>query len=218
MVVFDPAEVGEVYEPAEDSDLLAAAARDHVDPADLVLDVGTGSGYVAGAAATTGARVVASDLNPHACRAARERYGAGRERSDEGETGDADLDPDPTPDDEQGPPIEVVRADLLSPFRAGAFDVVTCNPPYLPTDPDSEREDWMATALSGGESGRAVIEAFLADLPRALAPDGVCLLLVSTLTDVEAVVELADDAGFAAVAVREESFPFETLSVLKLVR
>lgn len=210
MVVFDPTEVGEVYEPAEDSDLLAAAAREHVGPGDLVLDVGTGSGYVAGAAATTGARVVASDLNPHACRAARERYGAGREVGDESDvTGDGDQ---PTA------PIEVVRADLLSPFRAGAVDAVTFNPPYLPTDPDSEREDWMATALSGGESGRAVIEDFLADLPRVLAPGGFCLLLVSTLADVEAVVELADDAGFAAVAVREESFPFETLSVLKLVR
>jgi release factor glutamine methyltransferase len=99
-----------------------------------------------------------------------------------------------------------------------AFDAVLFNPPYLPTDPEDERDDWMATALSGGEDGRAVVSAFLDDLPRVLAPGGFALLLVSTLTDVEAVVGLADEAGFAAVAVREESFPFETLTVLKLVR
>ena len=203
-MIFDPAEVGEVYDPAEDSELLAAAAREQVAPEEQVLDVGTGSGYVASAAATTGARVVAADLNPHACRQARERYGAGRDPEDaDGDTAE---------------PIEVVRADLVSPFRRGAFDAVLFNPPYLPTDPDTEREDWMATALSGGEDGRAVIEDFLADLPRVLAPDGYALLLVSTLTDVAAVVELADEAGFASVAVRETSFPFETLTVLKLVR
>jgi len=95
---------------------------------------------------------------------------------------------------------------------------VLFNPPYLPTDPDEERDDWMATALSGGESGRTVIAPFLEDLPRVLAPGGVGLLLVSTLSGVDPVVELADDAGFSAVAVAEESFPFETLTVLKLVR
>ena len=206
-MIFDPTEVGEVYEPAEDSDLLAEAAREHVSPGDLALDVGTGSGYVAGAAATTGARVVASDVNPHACRRARERYGHGGERSAE-----------TAPDGEGATPVEVVRADLSAPFAAEAFDAVLFNPPYLPTDPDDERDDWMATALSGGEDGRAVVSAFLDDLPRVLAPGGFALLLVSTMTDVEAVVDLADEAGFAAVAVREESFPFETLTVLKLVR
>ncbi len=213
MVVFDPAEVGDVYAPAEDSDLLAAAARDHVAAGDRVLDVGTGSGYVAGAAAETGATVVAADLNPHACRQARERYGRGPGSEDETGTTPGDRDGDGSEN-----PVGVVRADLVTPFRAGVFDAVLFNPPYLPTDPESERADWMATALSGGESGRAVIADFLADVGRVLAPDGVCLLLVSTLTDVERVVELADYAGFAAVAVREESFPFETLTVLKLVR
>jgi len=212
-VIFDPAEVGEVYEPAEDSELLAAAAREHVAAADRVLDVGTGSGYVAGAAATTGARVVAADLNPHACRRARQRYGAGRDPEAPGSDSDAAEDAGAG---DAAAPVEVVRADLVAPFRGGVFDAVLFNPPYLPTE--TERGDWMATALSGGEDGRAVIETFLADLPRVLAPDGYALLLVSTLTDVEAVVETADAAGFASVAVREASFPFETLSVLKLVR
>ncbi|WP_433624804.1 HemK2/MTQ2 family protein methyltransferase [Halomicrococcus sp. NG-SE-24] len=178
-----------VYQPAEDSRLLATVAVDHVDADERVLEVGTGSGYVAGTvAAETGARVVGSDVNPHACEQARERG------------------------------VETVRADLVTPFRDAVFDAVLFNPPYLPTDPETERDDWMERALSGGESGRAVIEPFLDAVGRVLAPDGHVFLLVSSLTGVDAVVERAAANGFSAVALRDESFPFETLTVLKLLR
>lgn len=179
---------GDVYQPAEDSGLLAEAARETV-AGGTVLEVGTGSGWVARQVAdATGARVVASDVNPHACRAARERG------------------------------LAVVRGNLLTPFGAGAFDAVLFNPPYLPTDPENEWDDWMEQALSGGESGRALIGPFLDDLPRVLAPGGHALLLVSSLTGFEAVLDLVADAGFGHERVVEESFPFETLTVLKLVR
>jgi release factor glutamine methyltransferase len=179
----------EVYQPAEDSELLAEAALDHVAADDRVLDVGTGSGYVGATIATEiGARVIGTDLNPHACETARDRG------------------------------LEVVRGDLVAPFRAGSFDVVVCNPPYLPTDPDDEFDDWMAVALSGGESGMAVVTPFLETVPRVLTPDGVVLVLVSSLTGVEDVVALADEQAFAALAVADVSVPFETLTVLKLVQ
>ncbi|GGL23214.1 methyltransferase [Halarchaeum grantii] len=180
----------DVYDPAEDSRLLADVASDAVGSGDTVLDVGTGSGYVASTvAAETGARVVGSDLNPHACRRARD---AG---------------------------IEAVRADLVAPFREGAFDAVLFNPPYLPADAAAAREDWMEVALTGGETGREVVEAFLDDVGRVLAPSGYALVLVSTLTGVDEVVEYAGARGFsAAAALADESFPFETLTVLKLVR
>ncbi len=177
-----------VYEPAEDSMLLANAAADVVAPADLVLDVGTGSGVVASVVRDeTGARVVASDLNPHACRRAR-----------------ADGH-------------EVVRGDLVAPFDDAAFDVVTFNPPYLPTAPESEWDDWMETALSGGEDGRAVVDPFVETVGRVLAPGGRALVLVSSLTGVDAVADLAVENGCHVATVAEESFPFETLTVLKLV-
>ena len=183
----------DVYQPAEDSALLAEAACERLSDRELVLEVGTGSGFVADRiAAETGARVIASDLNPHACRQASER---GRESG-----------------------VEVVRGDLVSPFVDGAFDAVAFNPPYLPTDPDNEWDDWMERALSGGESGREIIDAFLADVSRVLAPDGVVLLLVSSLTGVEEVVSQAGEEGFSAVAVADESFPYETLTVLELHR
>lgn len=178
-----------VYQPAEDSALLAKAAIERA--SGRALEVGTGSGWVAERVVEAGVAdaVVAADVNPHACRAARERA-AGR--------------------------FEVVRADLVAPFRTGAFDTVLFNPPYLPTDPDHEWDDWMETALSGGTSGRRLIEPFLASVGRVLTADGVVLLLVSSLTGYDAVLEEAREAGFTSERVREESYPFETLTVVAL--
>ena len=190
-----------VYQPAEDSALLARAVIESLTAAvpstpgstlestPRVLEVGTGSGWVAQrVAAETDADVVASDLNPHACRQARERD------------------------------LRVVRANLLAPFGTDTFDVVLFNPPYLPTDPDNEWDDWMEHALSGGPDGRRLIAPFLDQVGRVLAPGGVAFLLVSSLTDYDAVVGLADEAGFATEAVAQESYPFEVLSILQLVR
>ncbi|WP_435153351.1 HemK2/MTQ2 family protein methyltransferase [Haladaptatus sp. DFWS20] len=179
----------EVYQPAEDSRLLAEVVADDVTDSDVVLEVGTGSGYVAEFVATeTGARVLGSDVNPHACKRARERG------------------------------VEAVRGNLVAPFRDSVFDAVLFNPPYLPTDSDEERDDWMEYALSGGESGREIIDPFLDSAGRVLAPDGRVYLLVSSLSGVDEVVSRASENGFSAVALRDESFPFETLSILKLVR
>jgi release factor glutamine methyltransferase len=174
-----------VYQPAEDSRLLADAAGGHA--RGRTLEVGTGSGWVAERiAAETDAEVITTDYNPEACRQAHDRG------------------------------LAAVRADLVAPFRAGAFDTVAFNPPYLPTDPDNEWDDRMERALSGGESGRAVIDPFLDSVGRVLRPGGVVLLLVSSLTGFETVVENAEKQGFGVETVRQESYPFETLSVLRL--
>ena len=177
----------EVYPPAEDSALLAEAAVEVVQPGWRVLEVGTGSGIVAETVVEeTGAEVVASDLNPHACRQAEERG------------------------------LDVVRGDLVEPFADGAFDAVLFNPPYLPTPEEAEWDDWMEHALSGGESGRRVVVPFVRTVRRVLADGGVALLLVSSLTGIEEVVELAEGAGLDAEEVADEAFPYERLVVLAL--
>ena len=186
-----------VYQPAEDSALLARAAIESLTASTSstpgstprVLEVGTGSGWVAQQVATeTDADVVASDLNPHACRQARERG------------------------------LEAVRADLLEPFATDGFEAVLCNPPYLPTAPDNEWDDWMEHALSGGPDGRRLIVPFLETVGRVLAPGGVAVLLVSSLTGYDEVVDLAREAGFDVEEIAQESYPFEVLSILQLRR
>jgi release factor glutamine methyltransferase len=184
----DRRDTPDVYQPAEDSHLLATAAREEVAPGERALDVGTGSGYVAAALDDRGARVVASDLNPAACEQARDRG------------------------------LSVVRGDMLTPVRDDAFDVVTFNPPYLPTPEHKEWDDWMERALSGGEDGRRLVDPFLDDVARVLTHDGRVLLLVSSLTDIDAVREYANDRGLAGQVVAEEKHPYERLVVLRLVR
>lgn len=199
----DVFEGGSVYQPAEDSHLLLSSARERVDRGDRVLEVGTGSGYVAvELAVDTGATVVASDLNPHACSVTRERAR------------------------DSGVSVATVRGDLLAPFDGRSFDVVLFNPPYLPdavppdadTAPVPDTEDWLSVAVSGGESGRAVIDPFLDDVGGVLCPGGVVFLLVSSLTGVDTVLEKAAESGLAGESVARESFPFETLEVLRLRR
>jgi release factor glutamine methyltransferase len=94
----------EVYAPAEDTRFLAQSMPGVSGPC---ADVGTGSGLLAMAMAAAGASVVATDVNPHAVRAARENARANA------------LE------------VSVIRADLLRGVR-GRFRHVAFNPPYLP--------------------------------------------------------------------------------------
>jgi len=63
----------QVYPPAEDSFLLLRAALREVRETDRVLEVGTGSGYVAAGLLGRAAAVVATEINPHAVESARAR-------------------------------------------------------------------------------------------------------------------------------------------------
>jgi len=183
----DVRDVDEVYRPAEDSYLLAETALERVEPDSLVLDVGTGSGYVGWRLREeAGAQVVGVDVNPAATARARERG------------------------------LDVVQGDLVSPFRRRTFDVVCFNPPYLPAPPGGGWDDPMEAALTGGETGREVIERFLADAGRLLVPGGELLLLVSTLTGPDAVRETAAGHGFVSEVLAEEPHPFEKLLVFRL--
>lgn len=62
----------QVYPPSEDSRLLLAAALDEVKPGDRVLEIGTGSGYIAAHLAGRCRSLLATDINPYAVRQARD--------------------------------------------------------------------------------------------------------------------------------------------------
>lgn len=173
----------DVYPVREDSILLRDAALGSVDGGS-VLEVGTGSGFVAEAVDPYASRVVATDVNPHAVRAARRRG------------------------------VPAVLTNLADGVR-GEFDVVLFNPPYLPEDGD---EGWMKHALSGGATGREVIEEFLGGVDRVLSEGGVVLLVASTRTWLDVVKELAGRNGFSVEVAARDRFFFEEVVVFRLRR
>ncbi|MDD1665417.1 MAG: methyltransferase [Methanomicrobiales archaeon] len=178
----------QVYPVREDTLLLLEAALDEAKSSDRVLDLGTGSGYIARHLVGRTAFIIATDVNPHACRMASSEGGG----------------------------VAVARADLTAGLR-GRFDLVLFNPPYLPTKPGERIDDWLEKALDGGESGRDVIGRLFSDLPRVLAPAGRLLLVFSELTGVGEVLGLLRDAGFTAGVVRRNRVEGEDLVVVKAV-
>ena len=155
-----------VYPPREDSFLLLPFAT--VPPGTTVLEVGAGTGLVTLAAARSGARVVATDLNLEALR--RLRAVARSERL----------------------VAELVRTDLAA--GLGRFDRVLANPPYLPTRPE-ERDPDRATnlALDGGPDGCQVLRRLLAGLPDHLSPGGAAYVVGSSLQRGPALDDLEAD-------------------------
>jgi len=104
------------------------------------------------------------------------------------------------------------------PYRADAFDTVCFNP-LSPDRPGQRVGRLDGTRALGRRVGPRTHRAVPDDVGRVLAPGGgVVLFLVSSLTGYDEVLALVEDAGFAAEPVVEESFPFETLTVLALRR
>jgi release factor glutamine methyltransferase len=75
------ADPDQVYPVREDTLLLLRAAIAEAGPSDRVLELGTGSGFLARHLTGRVSLVVATDVNPHACRAAS-CYGMGTVRAD----------------------------------------------------------------------------------------------------------------------------------------
>lgn len=123
-----------------------------MDPGLSVLDMGTGSGIGAIAAARRGARVVAVDISPEAVRCARINVLLNRVEDR----------------------VEVRYGDLFEPVRSERFDLVLFNPPFYTGAP---RAQWELAWRSEG-----VLDRFARDLPTVLTPSGRALLIVSTST------------------------------------
>jgi release factor glutamine methyltransferase len=112
--------------------------------------------------------------------------------------------------------IPVIRADLFRGIKA-KFDMVIFNPPYLPTSEEEKNAGWINFALDGGESGRETIKRFFLDLGPHLTPGGRALILLSSLTGITMVEEIAVNLGFEVRQVAVERHFFELLCVFKLV-
>ncbi|GGV64247.1 methyltransferase [Streptomyces griseoloalbus] len=172
-----------VYAPQEDTELLVGAlSEEPVPPGADVLDVGTGSGALAVAAARRGARVTAVDVSRRAVCAAR--LNALR----------------------AGVPVRVRRGNLFAPVRGRSFDLILANPPYVPAPHGLPRG--AARAWDAGGDGRLVLDRICREAPALLRPGGALLLVQSALSDPELTLGHLRAAGMKAAVTRRRRIAF----------
>lgn len=164
-----------VYAPQHDTHLLMAALdQEEIGPGTDVLDLGTGSGALALHAARLGARVTAVDIARRAVLTARLNALLHRRR------------------------IDVRRGDLLSALPGSSYDLVICNPPYVPSPIGRLPAHGSARAWDAGHDGRAVLDRVCAAAPASLRPGGLLLMVHSGLCDSDATLRRLSDAGLHA--------------------
>jgi release factor glutamine methyltransferase len=75
--------------------------------------------------------------------------------------------------------IEAQQSNLFSKI-SGKFDLIIFNPPYLPEDPEEDKESRLIT--TGGKKGDEIIVRFLNQASKRLNDNGKILILLSSLT------------------------------------
>jgi release factor glutamine methyltransferase len=170
-----------VFRPPSDSWMLAGVMRERGLARDArVLDVFTGSGVLAVAAGLAGARsVTAVDISRRAafCALVNGRLNGTRVRG--------------------------LHGNLFEPVTGERFDLVTANPPYVPSADDELPAAGASRAWEGGRDGRLLVDRFSARVGEHLTPGGTVLMVVSSLTGEEETLDALSAGGLhAEVAAR----------------
>ena len=186
-----PSAVDGVYPPQQDSQLLVETMeRTALIPGRRVLDLCTGSGFVAIAAAEMGAAsVTAFDICPRAVRCSR------------GNAVDAGVD------------VDVREGSWTGALSCGPFDVIVSNPPYVPIAPEADSRLIPSSAgpewsWNGGADGRLILDPLCEAAPKLLRDGGSMLLVQSAFADVERSVQMLRDNGMKAEIVASQWIPF----------
>ena len=118
----------------------------------------------------------------------------------------------------------VVRADvrLPAPASLGQYDVIACNPPYIPTGDiallePSVRDHEPHLALDGGADGLELIRAVAFQWASALVPGGALLLEIG-IGQAKGVSAILRQSGFCNLRVHKDSGGIERVVEASLPR
>lgn len=180
-----------VYAPQHDSHLLIEAISVATSVTGRrVLDLCTGSGVVAIAAAQLGARsVTAFDICPHAIRCALSSASSA------------------------GVDVDARVGSWTAARAAGPYDLVVSNPPYVPTGPDAHRERipsdaGSAQAWNAGADGRLILDPLCEAAPQLLTIGGTLLIVQSEFADAQKSLRRLRGGGLCAEVVMTQLIPF----------
>ena len=179
-----------VYAPQQDTQLLIDALdKTELAPGRRIADLCTGSGLVALSAAEMGAAsVTAFDMCPTAVQCARANARAARLS------------------------VDVHVGSWCRAIEFEPFDVVVCNPPYVPHDPGAGGESFPAhvpeLAVNAGRDGRLVLDPLCATAPDLLTDGGTLLLAQSEFADVDQSLHALCAVGLDADVLIQQWIPF----------
>jgi release factor glutamine methyltransferase len=173
-----------VFTPLSDSWMLARALCRSLRPGQRVLDVCTGSGAIAVAAARCGAGpVTAIDVSRRSVMTVRIN---------------ARLN---------GVRVRALRGDLFTPVAGERFDWIVSNPPYMPAEDDDLPTGGPRRALDAGTDGRILLDRICARAAAHLAPGGAVMLVQNDLIGVEPTVAALERTGLRVDVVERHHGP-----------
>jgi release factor glutamine methyltransferase len=150
-----------------------------------VLDIGTGTGALAVAAARAGAiSVTAVDLSLRSVVTAWLNSRLHHVR------------------------CTVHHGDLFGPVAGERYDLILANPPYVPAATNTLSRHRITRCWDAGLDGRAVLDRICTEGPALLAPDGIMLLVHSTVCDDNITISRLLDAGLHAEVLTRCTVPF----------
>ena len=175
-----------IYQPAEDSYLLEDVVKNFLKNKDKnieILDMGSGSGIQAQACVDLGFDNVLA----------------------------VDVNPDAVKNlDKKG--LNVVESDLFSNIDENEkYDLIIFNAPYLPED-KREPED-IRLATTAGKEGYEIIVKFLEESKDYLNEKGKILLLFSSLSQPEIILNKSQEFGYEYKLIKKMKLDFEELLV-----
>jgi release factor glutamine methyltransferase len=184
----------EVYEPAEDTFLLADSLD--VSENESVFEIGCGSGLIALYCASLGANVICCDINPFAVELVKKNFLVNKDKL-------------------QGS-FDVRIGDLFSVLNnLDSFDIIVFNPPYLPTSKEElvGGSGWFDKAVSGGFDGLEIIKRFINSVSVFLKKNGRVYFVFSSLSDREKLEVIIKKNNFIFEIINSCNFNDETLDV-----